>query len=59
MGCAALSHRRSSPAVNNDGAVSRLLLLPLDSSDDVNHPPSFPRYPDLGPPVEVEVANVL
>lgn len=49
----------SSPAVHNYGMVSRLLLLPLHSGNNVNHPSPISRDPDLRPSVEVEVPNVL
>ena len=46
------------PAVNYDGVVSRLLLLPLHGSDNVNHSLPLHRYSDLRPAVEVEVTDV-
>lgn len=49
----------SSPAVHNYGTVPRLLLLPLHSSNNVNHSLSLGRYSDLRPSVEVEVSDVL
>lgn len=45
--------------MHNYGMVSRLLLLPLHSSNDVNHPSPLGRYSDLRPAVEVDVPDVL
>lgn len=45
------------PAVNNDWMVPRLLLLPLNGGDDVNHALPLGRDPDLRPAVEVEVPD--
>lgn len=48
-----------SPAVHDYGAIPRLLLLSLHSGNNVNHPSTLGRYSDLGPPVKVEVPDVL
>lgn len=45
--------------MHNYGTVSRLLLLPLHSGNNVNHSSSLGWYPDLRPSVEVEVSDVL
>lgn len=37
--------------------VARLLLLLLDSRDQVDHPFSFGRNPDFWPPVEMELPD--
>jgi len=49
--------RRSLPAVHRDRVVARLLLLLLDSCNQVDHPFSFGRNPDFWPPVEMELPN--
>lgn len=46
-----------SPAVHGDGVVARLLLLLLHSRDEVDHAFALGRNPDLGPAVEVELAD--
>lgn len=56
---AEFSNWSSSPAVHNYGTVSRLLLLPLHSGNNVNHPSSLGWYSDLRPSVEVEVSDML
>ena len=39
--------------------VSGLLLLPLHSGNDVNHPSPLGRYSDLRPSMEVEESDML
>lgn len=46
-----------SPAVHGDGVVARLLLLLLHGRDEVDHAFALGRDPDLGPAVEVELAD--
>lgn len=54
-----LHFQKSSPAVHDYGAIPRLLLLSLHSGNNVNHSSALGRYSDLGPPVKVEVADML
>lgn len=45
--------------MHNDRPVSRLLLLPLHGSYEVDHSSSLGRDPDFRPAVEVEESDVL
>lgn len=47
----------ASPAVHRDRVIPRLLLLLLDSCNQVNHPFSFRRNSNFWPPMEVELPN--
>ena len=63
--CAGASRERSpavlqdrvSPAVHGDRVVARLLLLLLHRRNEVDHAFALGGDPDLGPAVEVELAN--
>lgn len=46
------------PAVHSDGMVSRLLLLLLDSRNDVNHAFPIGGNANLRPAMEVELSDL-
>lgn len=50
-------HPGCSPAVHSDRVVARLLLLLLHGRDEVDHAFALGRNPDLGPAMEVELAD--
>lgn len=49
--------RQVLPAVHGNRVIACLLLLLLDSRNQVDHPFSFCRNPNFWPPVEMELPN--